>query len=239
MLIAICLLLIGSIGGNLIAYNMIYNAIDKYNDSRLDPIGELNWQLHKIAEGNFDIVILGDSHARNWEIDRDGGLNLGIPSQTSQQICMRSNLYKDNISGKILIVFAGGNDLKSISTNVVRKNAIVKNCILSIKKIVKNHKEKFENIVLVTIPPAFNIPIEYRIIYSKIIDEAHLEINNGIKKIGLEEKCTVIDAYEIIRKKMSEEILFTDGIHMNQNAYDYLNKKLYNLQLIDQISTTP
>lgn len=59
--LAIALLV--SLSGNYIGYRYVHYAIHKYNDSRLDPIGEKSCPLYRMAEGKHFAVLLGDSHA--------------------------------------------------------------------------------------------------------------------------------------------------------------------------------
>jgi lysophospholipase L1-like esterase len=222
-LVAVLLL---SVVGNFVGYHLVYKAFDKYNDSRLDPLGEGAWRLQASARGDHRIVLLGDSHARNWHYPGADVLNLGIPSQTSAQIRLRSDSYRDSLSGRRLIVFAGGNDIKSVSTNLARKDEIVRNCLSSLDAIVSNHKGHFDEIVLVTVPPAFSIPFGYRLLYCRTIADAHLEINQGIRDIAAKRGVRLIDAYQILQPKTRTETLSADGIHMNPTAYKYLEETL-------------
>ena len=220
-------MLLVSIVGNFIGYQKIYYGFDRYNDSRLDPIGQLDGDLDSQAHGFHEVVLLGDSHARHWDFQSASKLNLGISSQTSVQIEMRSRSYAGNIQGKRLIVIAGANDLKSVMTNMNRKDKIVQNCLNSIRMIVEHHESSFQEIVLVTIPPIFSVPLEYRLLYSKAVDEVHKAFNDGIREIAEEKSLTLLDAYEILSAHMEEEKLSSDGIHLNRLAYSYLEKELH------------
>ena len=220
------ILLLGSIVGNFIGYKTAYKAFDLYNDLRLDPLGELSWNLRDNVNGYHDIVIIGDSHARNWDYDHNRVLNLGIPSQTSVQISHRSLAYHDSINGKLLIIIAGGNDIKSISTNPSRKDEIVKNCLIALESIVNNHLSSFDSIVLVTVPPIFRIPWKYKTLHSPSIDQAHSEINTGIRQLAKQYNIILLDASAILDSRMKSEDLSTDGIHLNKKAYEYLQGEL-------------
>lgn len=220
------ILLLGSIVGNFIGYNTAYKAYDKYNDSRLDPLGELAWNLQDDVNGFHEVVIIGDSHARNWDYDHDRVLNLGLPSQTSVQISHRSLAYRDLLKGKLLIIIGGGNDIKSVSTNPGRKDEIVRNCLTALESIVDNHLPSFESIALVTIPPAFRIPWKYRTLHSPAIDQAHSQINTGIRQLAKQNNLILLDAYSILEPRMQSEELSLDGIHLNKQAYAYLQGEL-------------
>jgi lysophospholipase L1-like esterase len=226
LIIILSTLLLVSIVGNFIGYNTTYTAYDKYNDSRLDPLGEIAWNLQDDVNGSHDVVIIGDSHARNWDYDHNQVLNLGIPSQTSVQISHRSLAYRDSLKGKLLIIIGGGNDIKSLSTNPGRKDEIVRNCLIALESIVNNHLSSFDSIVLVTVPPVFRMPWKYRILHSPIIDEAHKQINNGIRLLAKRKKIILLDAYAILEPQMESEDFSPDGIHLNKQAYAYLKGEL-------------
>lgn len=215
-----------SIAGNFVAYDLLYQAFDKYNDSRLDPIGELAWNLAPAARGRHAVVILGDSHARNWNYPGPDVLNLGIPSQTAAQIRLRSDLYRDSLSGNRLIILAGGNDLKSLSTNLARKPEIVGQCLAALEAIVLNHKQRFDQVVLATIPPAFRLPLLYRILLRRDIVDAHQEINAGIRALARKHGARLLDAYALLEPRVPLERLSEDGIHMNAAAYRRLQDDL-------------
>jgi lysophospholipase L1-like esterase len=219
--------------GNIIGYAYTFKAFDKYNDSRLDPIG-LNFINNiKINSSPYNFVIIGDSHAQNWNLGESGDLNLGIASQTSSQIKLRSDICSNQLFGRTIVVIAGGNDIKSISTNKNRKDQIVNICLKNIKGIINNHKDKFEETFLLTIPPVFKIPLEYRTLHSKEIDEAHVEINNGIRKIAKECNVKLLDCYEILLPLLKKEKLSNDGIHMNELAYRILSEEIRNIRAAD------
>jgi lysophospholipase L1-like esterase len=227
------ILLLVSIVGNFIGYNTTYTAYDKYNDSRLDPLGEIAWNLQDDVHGPHEVVIIGDSHARNWDYNHGQVLNLGIPGQTSVQISHRSLAYRDSIKGKLLIIIAGGNDIKSTSTNPNRKDEIVKNCLIALESIVNNHFASFESIALVTVPPASRIPWRYRTLHSPAIDQAQSQINTGIRQLAKQYNIILLDAYAILDPRMQSEDLSTDGIHLNKQAYEYLKGEL-SVRLISQ-----
>lgn len=67
---------------NILLFRTLFNAYSKFNNLRLNPIGnEINFK-----EGYYSTVLIGDSHVANWNFNDKNVLNLGIPSQTSSQI---------------------------------------------------------------------------------------------------------------------------------------------------------
>ena len=226
LIIILSTLLLVSIIGNFIGYKTTYTAYDKYNDSRLDPLGEIAWNLQDDVNGSHEVVIIGDSHARNWDYNHDQVLNFGIPGQTSVQISHRSLAYRDSLKGKLLIIIGGGNDIKSLSTNPGRKDEVVRNCLAALESTVNNHLSSFESIVILTVPPVFKIPWKYRTLHSPLIDQAHSEINTGIRQLAKQYNIILLDASAILDSRMKSEDLSTDGIHLNKKAYEYLQGEL-------------
>ncbi len=226
LIIILSILLLVSIVGNFIGYKTTYTAYDKYNDSRLDPLGEIAWDLQDDVNGSHEVVIIGDSHARNWDYNHDRVLNLGIPGQTSVQISHRSLAYRDSLKGKLLIIIGGGNDIKSVSTNPGLKDEIVRNCLAALESTVNNHLPSFESIAILTVPPVFKIPWKYRTLHSPAIDQAHSEINTGIRLLAKQYNIILLDAYAILEPQMESKDLSPDGIHLNKQAYACLQVEL-------------
>jgi len=189
-------------------------------------LGENSRRSESTSSGYRDVVLLGDSHAENWQYKVGDAFNLGIAGQTSVQVRIRSDVYREDLSGRRLIVMAGGNDLKSLSTNTHRKEAVVGRCLSSLDAIVSNHRGRFEEIVLVTVPPVFSMPLEYRFLHSHVIDSAHRELNRGIRRLAAKRKVRLLDAYAILSEKKETETLSKDGIHLNATAYRYLEAAL-------------
>ena len=194
---------------------------DKYNDNRLDPIefSEIKIDTTQI----YDWTLLGDSHTYYWKMNQQNVLNLGIGGQTSGQILVRSLLMQNQLKGKNLILSIGANDVKSIATNPERKQEIIENCITNIQEIVSVLKPKFEKIYIITIPPDFDVSWQQRLFNYQETVVAKDELNARIKTLAQKNNLVLIDTFTILKgkDKMSE-----DGVHMNQKAYEILNRHL-------------
>ena len=202
-------------------YKLVYKMFDKYNDNRLDPIefSEIKIDTTQI----YDWTLLGDSHTYYWKMNQQNVLNLGIGGQTSGQILVRSLLMQNQLKGKNLILSIGANDVKSIATNPERKQEIIENCITNIQEIVSVLKPKFEKIYIITIPPDFDVSWQQRLFNYQETVVAKDELNARIKTLAQKNNLVLIDTFTILKgkDKMSE-----DGVHMNQKAYEILNRHL-------------
>lgn len=202
-------------------YKLVFKLFDKYNDTRLDPIEFSTLKIDSIQ--NYNWTLLGDSHTYYWKTNQQNVLNLGISGQTSGQILIRTLLMQNQLKGKNLILSIGANDVKSIATNPERKEEIIENCISRIQEIVTVLKPKFEKIYIITIPPDFNVNWQQRLFNYQETADAKDKLNVQIKTLAKKNNIELIDTFTILKgkDKMSE-----DGVHMNQNAYEILNKHL-------------
>ena len=219
------LLLSISFVGNIVGYRYAYRAFDRYNDTRIDPTGTFFQQGPCPLDSLWDVVLLGDSHAKNWRYPGNS-LNLGIPSQTSSQIKLRSDAYKSHLQGNLLIIIAGANDLNCITTNRARKEEIVKNCLSCLSAVIDNHRDNFRDICISTVVPEFRPQFEYRFLHCKEMDEALDEMNTGIRSLAKGKGIRLLDSYAILEPRMNTEDLSSDGIHLNQKAYEYLYSEM-------------
>jgi lysophospholipase L1-like esterase len=221
----LCILLAATV---LVVYKAAFRAYDRYNDLRLNPIGMDDKTKFEFEEKDYELVLLGDSHAANWRPSFADVLNLGIPSQTSNQVLLRSNMLADKLHGHSLVIMTGANDIKSILTNRAEKEAIVSKCAGNIKKIAANHTSRFHNVFVMTVPPVFTIPREYWPLYDKSISDALLSLNNEIRDFCKTDSAVyLLDAYAILNEKRKKEKLSADGIHMNTAGYVYPDNMLH------------
>lgn len=206
-------------------YKLIYEMYDKYNDTRLDPLSkEL---LLKDFSKNYDYVLLGDSHAQYWKLNKENVLNLGMTGQTSEQIQIRSTLIKDTLKGKNLILSIGANDVKAIATNPENIDKIAFNFQKNLNKIIANHKKHFNDIYIITIPPDFNPGFQQLLFNYQVTRDAKIMMNNKIRLIAKEKRLRLIDANNLLennRLGISLKEFSEDGVHMNKNAYMILEK---------------
>jgi lysophospholipase L1-like esterase len=223
---SLLLLLAGSLAGNWIALEKIQEGFDKYNDTRLDPTGELARRLIDQVQGEHDAVLLGDSHAELWRFPSERVLNLGIGGQTTTQIALRSEAYRGRLRGRLLIISGGSNDATSVGTNPGRKEEIVNAALASLASIVQDHQPSFQRIAVLTVPPIFRPPLKYRLAHLDAMREARREINRGIRRLAARRDLVLIDADQIMRRRMRSEALSADGLHYNDRAYRLLEDAL-------------
>ncbi|PVV55744.1 hypothetical protein DD829_13340 [Chryseobacterium sp. HMWF035] len=208
---------------SIIIFQIFYRCLDKYNDTRLDPLRMPEIKIDTAKK--YDYVLIGDSHVQYWSTGNNS-LNLGMTGQTSEQIKLKYLLLKDEIkSGKKLIISVGANDVKSIATNPGNKEEIIKKCVENLQLIISENKNKFDRIYVITIPPDFQVSFPYNFINYEDTFTSKLKINEEIRKTALKNKIGLIDTYEIFKNKTGNEYSI-DGVHMNVIAYKILNEKI-------------
>ncbi len=208
---------------SVIIFQIFYKCLDKYNDTRLDPLRMSEIKIDTAKKYNY--VLIGDSHVQFWSIGNNS-LNLGMTGQTSEQIKLKYLLLKNEIkSGQKLIISVGANDVKSIATNPEKKEEIIKKCIENLQLIISENKNKFDRIYVMTVPPDFHVSFPYNFINYEDTFTSKLKINDEIRKLALKNKIVLIDTYEIFKNKTGYEYSI-DGVHMNEKAYKILNEKI-------------
>jgi lysophospholipase L1-like esterase len=119
------------------------------------------------------------------------------------------------------------NDLKTIALFPEQRVQIVSNCIAHIQAIVANARASGMRVILTTIIPAGNIPLERRPYWSDDINNAILEVNTALQRMArsdvfvLETASLVADANGIVKPEYQRDFL-----HLNQAGYQQLTPKL-------------
>lgn len=216
--------LITSVIFSIVLIFFFYKALDKYNDTRLNPLKVTSATIDSTKI--YDYVLFGDSHVQYWKNNSDNTLNLGVTGQTSEQAKNKFEILKIQIKGgKYLIISVGANDVKSIATNPDTSEIIVKNCLNNIEFLVDENKDIYQKIYLLTVPPDFNVSFPYNLInYQKTYDSKS-KINKGIREIAQKNNVFLIDAFKIFEKE-NQTKYSEDGVHMNAEAYKTLDSFL-------------
>lgn len=203
---------------------IIYKSLDKYNDTRLNPLQISTVQIDTLK--TYDWVLIGDSHVQYWKNNSKKTLNLGITGQTSEQIKNKFQILKNQIKmGNSLIISAGANDVKSVSTNPENDEKIIKNCLGNIQFLVSENKNKFQKIYLLTVPPDFKVSFPYNLINYQKTKDAKSKINDGIREIAKRNNIILLDAYKIFEHENLDKYS-EDGVHFNAEAYKKLDSIL-------------
>ena len=205
------------------------------NETRLSPLG-LNYypttpgQQRPANPRRQTVVFFGDSRAANWpspDLERFEFVNRGVGSQTSAQVVQRFDYHVRPLQPQVVIVQVGINDLKTLPLFPERKALIVANCRKNILEIVERAVDLGATVILTTVFPVGQVPIERRLFWSEDVALAVEAVNGYIDSLA-GENVVIFDAYSIladdsgmIRPEYSKDLL-----HLNAAGYEALNGEL-------------
>ncbi len=206
------------------------------NGLRLDPLGLDSFSdtsQIELQPSEALVVFYGDSRAANWNMRGIEGfkfLNRGISSQTSVQIIERYDEHIRPLSLDILVVQVCINDLKTIALFPDLKEHIIANCQENIQQIVALATEQGATVILSTVFPVGQVPLERQPFWSDEIPAAIVEVNSFINSLA-SERVIIFDAYSLLVDENGElqEVFSFDELHLNSVGYETLNSDLVQL----------
>ncbi len=231
--IALLLVLGSSIILNILLFSRAKQYYRELNQTRLDPLGLNDHPIDAQPVTNTKqtrVVFFGDSRAASWiapNLNQYEFINLGIGSQTSVQTFQRFTYHVSSLKPKIIIIQVGVNDLKTIALFPERRNAIVANCQANIKRIVDESRNLGAVVIVTTIFPVGEVPLERKPFWSDDISRAIKEVNAYIATLA-EEKIIVFDTFPILGdiQGMILPKYSSDELHLNAQGYEILNQNL-------------
>lgn len=233
-------------GGSILLNLLLYNQAKKYylqaNQTRLDPFGLSHYPVNfkkQNDRGKVRVVFFGDSRAEDWISPNINGyefINRGIHAQTSVQTVKRFEYHVNSLQPNIVIIQVGVNDLKTIALFPETRDSIVANCQENIKQIVDKSKNLGATVILTTIFPVGEAPVQRKPFWSDDIRLAVNETNAYIATLA-SDKVIIFDTFSILANNQGMMLLkYTkDELHLNDRAYEILNQKL--VQILDKIKT--
>ncbi|MEZ5305036.1 MAG: SGNH/GDSL hydrolase family protein [Verrucomicrobiales bacterium] len=227
-------LLVASIGSSLYLFQKASGYYRDLHEVRLDPLGLS--ALPQSASQTVPLAIVGDSRAAEWPApDWLPGevLNSGIGGQTTAQVLGRIERQSPFDADAVLIQ-AGINDLKTIALFPDRRDPIVANCKANLQRIIAHYRARGCKVILSTIVPAGEIPLQRRLFWSDEIDRSVIEVNAFLREQEAE-GVLVFDAAAVIGASATDAAaapasdLYRDALHLNAAGYDRLNDALADL----------
>jgi lysophospholipase L1-like esterase len=228
--------LLVTLGGSILLNVLLYDRARKYyvelNQTRLDPLGVSAFPSHAKNEAGhpFRVVFFGDSRAASW-IDPDLSgvefVNRGIGSQTSIQVRDRFSAHVRPLAPNLVLIQVGINDLKTIALFPDQKASIIANCQANIKRIVEDSKSIGATVIVTTIFPVGEVPLERRPVWSDAIAEAVNEVNAYIATLA-DDQVIVFDAFSMLADGQGKMVrnYEVDELHLNPQGYAVLNQEL-------------
>ncbi|GAB4580717.1 MAG: SGNH/GDSL hydrolase family protein [Anaerolineales bacterium] len=230
--IFVLILLLASLALNLYLSTLSRNYYLQLNGLRLDPLG-LVYAPRNPPPTNTDrplVVFFGDSRAYQWpapDADAFTFHNLGLGSQTTEQIALRYDLQIPTLQPDILLLQAGINDLKTIPLYPNLKERIIQRYKDNLAEIVTQATSAGTTVILTTIFPLGEIPLERRFVWSEEVALAMAEVNafiytlEGPNVIIFDTGRVLAGEDGIVQKSYS-----LDFLHLNPAGYQALNARL-------------
>lgn len=223
------ILLLASVGLNVVLYARGEQYYRELNETRLDPLG-LNVYPENSQPGQRPVVVfLGDSRAANWPPPVDGFsfVNRGIGAQTSAQVAGRFARHVAPLTPDIVIVQVCINDLKTIPLFLERETAIIDGCKANLARIVDDSLELGAAVILTTVFPVGSVPLERRLFWSDRVAVAVEDVNRYILSLR-GPRVAVLDTYAILADDSGRlrADYSVDMLHLNAAGYAALNAAL-------------
>jgi lysophospholipase L1-like esterase len=226
----------GSIFLNIFLYSRAKQYYFELNQTRLDPLGLSSYpvNLKEVTDTHqIRVVFFGDSRAASWTSPNISGyefINRGITSQTSVQTIQRFAYHVRPLKPDVVIIQVGINDLKAIALFPERRKSIVTICQANIKRIVEESRNLGAVVIVTTIFPVGDVPLERKPFWSDEIGQITKEINTYIATLAGEETI-VFDTFSILADSqgMMLQKYRANELHLNEQGYVILNKELVRL----------
>ena len=236
LIVALLVLLAVSVAINFYLFDYAKLYYFQLNGLRLDPLGLDSFSDRSQIESDSSerlVVFYGDSRAANWNMRAFEGfefLNRGISSQTSVQVLERYDEHIRPLSFDILVVQVCVNDLKTIALFPDQKERIIANCRDNIQEIAALATDEGAIVILSTIFPIGQVPLEREFFWSDEIPAAIVEVNSFINSLA-SEGVIIFDAYSILVDENGEvrQDYSFDELHLNAVGYERLNSDLVEL----------
>lgn len=232
------LLLLAALAGSLALNLQLYRRAKSYyldlNQTRLDPLGLSDYPPEvnqpKTSRDRLRVVFMGDSRALSWPAPDLKGfefINRGINGQTTTQIRRRFADHVKPLQPDVVVLQLGVNDLKTVALFPERKAAIIANCQANIGEIVKEARSLGAIVILTTVFPVGEVPLERRPFWSDAVGQAIKETNTYLATLKAE-KVIYLDTFPLLANEQGliRPQYSTDELHLSEQGYQQLNQQL-------------
>jgi len=229
------ILLLVSLAFNIILYRQGRAYYLQLNATYLDPLGLKAFPIDptRVDPANEEplVVFLGDSRAAAWttptQIAGFTFINRGSSAQTTAQVLGRFPHHVQPLKPDILVLQVGINDLKTIPLFPDKQEAIVAECKANIQQLVELSTHNNIRVILVTIFPLGQLPIERRAFWSDDVALAIVDVNQFLAALA-SDGVQILDAVEILSNEhgIVDPRYSKDFLHLNETGYEVLNREL-------------
>ena len=231
------LLLVGALAVSIrLNVSLYQEASGNYNDLnrvRLDPLGlSVYADEPPPARAGLPLVVFyGDSRAAEWTPPNLPGytfVNRGIGAQTTAQALGRLPQDLLPLEPDIVVVQVGINDLKTLPLFPAQAPATIQNTKDNIRAIVQRALDAgAQRVILTTIFPVGEVPLERRLVWSEAVDAAIVEVNASLLALA-GERVVVLETGPILAEASGKVAAAyrRDTLHLRGEGYAALNQAL-------------
>jgi lysophospholipase L1-like esterase len=224
--------LLASAALNVLLFGQSQRFYQRLNALHLDPLGlSYPWTEPAPQRDLTHVVFLGDSRIVDWPapagLDGFEFFNRGISNQTSAEVLHRFEAHVAPLAPDIVVIQVGINDLKAIPLFPDQRDAIVAHCQANIEAMVARATDAGATVVLTTLFPLGQVPLERRIFWSDDVAPALAEVNAHLRSLA-SEQVIVFDTVPLlagedgrVRKEFRRDLL-----HLKPAGYAALNKEI-------------
>lgn len=230
--------LLASLAANILLFVQGRQYYLDLNATRLDPLGLNRFTGQPTPSGSQPLaVFLGDSRAASWPAPQVNGwqfINRGIGAQTTAQVLGRFEAHVSPLQPNVLILQAGINDLKTIPLFPERQAEITANAKANLSELVERGQDGGATIILTTIFPVGEVPLQRRPFWSSQVALAVEEVNEYLRSLA-GPQVLIFDAEAILAQNGQLNPAYADDeLHLNAAGYEALNDEL--VTLLTQLS---
>lgn len=227
----ILILFLVSIAANVVGIWAVKHLYKAENAVRLDPL-QLSVYPDALPKNPAlkRVVLFGDSRALSWpapSVQEVEFVNRGIGDQTSAQIRLRYVAHVQPLKADVVILQLGVNDLKTLPLFPAKHDLILAQLKANLQWIVEQARTDGSQVIITTIFPLGEVPVERRLVWSAAVAPAIREINTFIVSLATE-GVQVLDAFNLLQgeKDLIKPAYSRDLLHLSVPAYATLNKAL-------------
>ncbi|CAG0933197.1 acyl-CoA thioesterase I [Thermoflexales bacterium] len=178
-------------------------------------------------------MFFGDSRAVRWPVaavfDRFEVVNRGVEAETSAQAVLRFPAHVLPLHPDVLVIQVGVNDLKTIPLFPERKAEIIATTKENIRYIIKQSTDLGARVVLTTIFPIGDFPLERRVFWSPEIGLALQEVNDYLRSLSGARVNIFDTAAFLTLDGRANPKYYDDELHLSESGYAMLNDELRNI----------
>jgi lysophospholipase L1-like esterase len=239
ILIIIIILLVIALAISTTANYLLFKQGEQYynqlNLTRLDPLGLSVYPPQAYEESEkLRVVFFGDSRAYQWPeplgFDRFEFVNRGIGAQTSTQAVERFDEHVLPLQPDVVLIQMCINDLKTLPLFPHLKSWIITNCKNNIEWSVEETRNQGGTVILTTIFPLGELPVERSLFWSDDVGKSIEEVNEYIHSLE-GDGVIIFDTGQVLagQNGLVRDEYSWDFLHLNEVGYDALNEELVSI----------